>query len=404
MNDSQNLIDRVPSVALMLPTAVKTCREILQGVLKYANEHGPWAVQIFEGRAGEQRLLHLDEQGFTGFIGAIPDKMLRKKVLKSGIPSILVDDSSSIGAVICDNSSIGTLAAEFFIQHNFQNYAFVGDINDSTWSRNRFKSFSSRLRKAGFNCLPYRLPSKALRVEIARERSLLEKWIETLPKPIALFVANDVRGRQVLNACLNVKVAVPQEVSVLSCDNDELICETSSPPLSSIQMTTKEAGYDAARTLDGFMRRHRAAKKAPVIISYGFRNIQIRNSSSTIVYSDKLVERAMAYLRINLMTKFTVSELSSALHVSRRLLELRFRRAANTSLHQEIIRMRLDHAKIRLQTTDDPIEEIALSCGFSSASHFSKSFKQRFSTTPFEYRQKRQTPSHGACHLTNANN
>ena len=45
---------RIPQVALLLPTSIKTAREMLRGILQFVHFNGPWAVHIIEGREGEQ--------------------------------------------------------------------------------------------------------------------------------------------------------------------------------------------------------------------------------------------------------------------------------------------------------------------------------------------------------------
>ena len=53
----------MPQGALRLPTSVKTCRELLRGILEFVHLQGPWAAHIIEGREGEQKLLHPNSMG-----------------------------------------------------------------------------------------------------------------------------------------------------------------------------------------------------------------------------------------------------------------------------------------------------------------------------------------------------
>ena len=55
-----------------------------------------------------------------------------------------------------------------------------------------------------------------------------------------------------------------------------------------------------------------------------------------------------------------------------------------------ILQMRLDKAKRLLASTDTPVGDIALKCGFSEMSYFSHIFKQTFQMTPSQYRKKLQ--------------
>ena len=183
---------------------------------------------------------------------------------------------------------------------------------------------------------------------------------------------------------------------MLSCDNDELICECTLPPLLSIQMTTVEAGYAAARLLDRLMREKailaRPQGRAPVqTITYSFKNIQLRSSCAPLALPDPLAERAMTFIRLNAHTRFTMTQLAESLNVSRRLLELRFRRATGRTLHSELLRIRIERARTLLMATDKTIEDIAVMCAFASASHLCATFKTHGEPTPMKLRTSRIT-------------
>ena len=79
----------------------------------------------------------------------------------------------------------------------------------------------------------------------------VSQWVEGLPKPVGLMACNDIRGQQVLTACRDVGVAVPEEVAVLGVDNDEVLCDLADPTLSSIIPDTRRIGYEAAPCSSG---------------------------------------------------------------------------------------------------------------------------------------------------------
>ena len=366
-------------VAIRLPTEWKTCREVLQGVMRYAQEHGSWAIQLIDMNTSSRRLL--SDSRYTGFIGTCQDRpSLMGKLAQCDIPVILMDQAPLAGAINCDGRPFGRAAADFFIARGFRNFAFVGDVNSPDWSEERRIAFASRLAESGFSCCDYpKLPS-TLRMNSELEQTHLVRWLARLPRPTGLFVANDARGLQVLNACHACGISVPQDVAVLSCDNDEVICESSSPPLSSFQMTTVEAGYEAARALDDIMRN--GPCNEPVIIRYGLQNLVERSSTIPVRNSDILVERAMTFIRLNFSQKFTVQRLAKELNISRRSLEMRFRRATGRTLHDELVRARAMAALALLRTSKRSVEDIAQTCGFASASHLGTACKTLFGHCP----------------------
>ena len=402
------LFGEIPRVAVLLPTSVKTCREMLQGVLRYSQLHGPWALQIVEGREGEQQLAHFRSWNCTGIIGNLNDRFFGPFLAETSAPVVLTNPTNTlrvtdaepssvlgrlvVGVVSCDNAPIGRAAARYFLERGFTNFAFVGDVNDATWSEERRIAFSAELAAHGHACHVYRVRAMRLRRDAARERRQLSAWIAALPGRTALFVANDVRGRQVLDACRDADVSVPSDLSVLSCDNDELYCETSVPQLSSIQMDAEQAGYAAAAYLDRIMRGREKRPAKPRSITYTVAGLVTRYSSETATCRDPVVERALALIRQGAGDMPTIAELARRLGVSRRLLELRFRAVLDRTVHEEIVNVRIDRVKKLLLDTTESVERIAEACGFATTSHLCSVFRRFTGTTPAAYRRSRRKP------------
>ena len=218
------------------------------------------------------------------------------------------------------------------------------------------------------------------------EQRTLCAWLKALPKPVALFVANDVRGRQVLNSCLKVGVAVPQEAAVLGVDNDEMLCETSHPQMSSIQMNAEQAGFEAARLLDKMMHGSRRDSTKQSIVTYGFSRLVTRCSTEVIQVADPLIARSLEFIRINTSASLTVDALARHIGASRRLVERRFKSILGRTVYAEIMRVRLERVQMMLRETPMTIEAIADTCGFASASHLSMVYKKHFNMTISSYR------------------
>ncbi|WP_347904227.1 AraC family transcriptional regulator [Pseudomonas purpurea] len=64
-----------------------------------------------------------------------------------------------------------------------------------------------------------------------------------------------------------------------------------------------------------------------------------------------------------------------------------FRQSFGLPPHQYLLARRLAHARQLLRSTSQPLGDIALACGFASASHFTNRFRQAMKGTPGEYRQ-----------------
>ena len=399
MHVARKFLTRVPRIAIALSSAYKTYRDMMQGIFRYVNEHGSWAIQIVEGRDDELPLAQFKRENYDGFIGKVSTPGVLKDILDSTLSAIIADTSlpgfrqrirrRPFTSQICsDDRPIGSAAARYFLERRFSKFAYVGEIHSATWSETRCLAFRKTLESANFRCAVYPAPSAALLRNATREQNVLGKWLCELPRPCAVFVSNDVRARQVLNASLNAGLAVPKDIAVLSCDNDELICETTVPPLSSIQLDAHQTGYRAAALLDRMMRNHVPPAESERILHYGFLDIVTRNTSEAMNLSDPLVTRILAYLRLNVEMHFTMDDLAKALNVSRRLLEMRFKRATGRTLHMELMRMRMERARTLLRSGTQSVETIAGICGFSTASHFGATFSKMFGCSPRAFRKR----------------
>ncbi len=391
---------QLPQVALRLPTSIKTCRELLRGILQFVHLHGPWAVHLIEGRDGEQKLLHPAAWGCTGLIVDLSDRYNAARLLEAHVPTIITNPTddvlspsnplslSRISRVECDNAPIGNCAAEYFLERKFRHFAFIGQVNMATWSEQRCNAFCARLAREGFACAVYPRLTLSARKDFAAEQAHLCDWLNRLPKPVAILAANDVRARQVLDSCLKAGLAVPQDVAVLGVDNDEMLCETTNPQLSSIQMSTEQAGFEAARALDAMMRGAPHRKRRQAIITYGFSHLVTRRSTDTIQIADAMVARAIEFIRINAGITVTVDDLTRHLHVSRRSLETRFKAVMGRTVYAEIMRVRLQRVQTQLLTSSMTVEAIAETCGFGHASHLGTVFRQHFGMTMTAYRRQ----------------
>lgn len=400
----QKLMMETPRVAITLSSTIKTMREMMQGVMQYARLHGPWAIHLTEGRPFEQNASDLRAWKCTGMIGSVKSPAIRRHLKDYRFPIISVNELSEtlegeaelggrllkrfVAHVECDNRALGELAARHFLEDGFTSFAYIGESRGLRWSTERGKSFIKAVRRRGFDCVAYPLAPKGVRDDVTAERRLLGDWLRKLPEGTAVFAANDIRGRQVLDVCAELGIAVPKRLSVLACDNDEMICETSVPKLSSIAVSSMPTGIAAAELLDRAMHG-RIRRRKPLLITYGPTHVVRRESSARTVRGNPFVERALDCIRLNTNHHLTVEALAKQLHISRRMLEIQFRKALGCTVKDEIMRQRLELTKELLAGTGDSLESIAATCGFSAFSHFSTAFKRRFGITPSAFRRQR---------------
>jgi len=215
----------------------------------------------------------------------------------------------------------------------------------------------------------------------------LAAWIRELPKPVGIMACFDIVGRQVLEGCRLIDVAVPDEAAVVGVDNDELLCELADPPLSSVSPDTQRTGYVAAELLDKLMSGKKVPPKGHFIEPLG---VIVRESSDVLAIEDADVSQAVRFIRAHACEGINVQDVlgggSTQLALSRRVLESRFKRLIGRTPHEEIDRVRLNRVKELLRETDLPLAEIARRAGYEHVEYLSVVFKKKAGVPPSEYR------------------
>jgi LacI family transcriptional regulator len=369
----------IPRVSVFLMNAYTTHRKMLYGILDYTRGHTPWAIDLRTGRRDEAYLADSEWSSCNGLITTEAWPELLRRIRRYRLPVVLVhSDYASVfpGCVLrCDNRPIGETAAAHLLSKQCAAYAFI-DVPGMSWSRERGDVYAAAVERAGAQCYRWRVSSgKALTRRIA-----------AAPKPLGVFATDDVRAREVLNACRMADCAVPDDVAILGVDDDETLCEMSNPTLSSIPLSTQEAGFRAAEILDCAMRGEIKPEEMPDAIYTGT-TVTERQSTARSFARDALVRRCRDLLAANLTARIRVPDLAKVLHVSRRTLETRFREVTGSTVASELLRLRIERAKKLLATSDRSQEKIAEACGFCDASHLGAVFRRNLGCPPSAFRK-----------------
>ena len=109
-------------------------------------------------------------------------------------------------------------------------------------------------------------------------------------------------------------------------------------------------------------------------------------SLSTGQISDARLLRVLEYIQAHLADRLDLRVLSREAGISPFHFAALFRKAIGATPHKHVQYLRMQTAQYMLRDTDKSILDIALTCGFGSASHFAAAFRQQFSKSPTEYR------------------
>jgi LacI family transcriptional regulator len=275
------------------------------------------------------------------------------------------------------------MAAKFFAQKRFRNFAFYGN-KGVVWSKERAEGYRQEIEKIGGNYFYFETEDLG-DDQWGKDHIQLDEWLLSLPKPIALFACDDSFALQISEICKINNINIPKEIALLGVDNDELICNLSDPPISSIVLDVERGGYEAGRLLHQLIKKE---KKEPFNIVINPIRIETRLSTERYIVSNQYILSVVKYIEKNFATDISINDLTKLVPLSRRILEVKFKEELGTSIYQFIIYYRLEYFSQLLLTTDKTLLDIALQSGFNDCKNISRTFKKFKNCTPNEYKQK----------------
>ena len=387
---------RTPRVIAVVSMQSNFGPSVLRGVFAHIAEHGEWGLEIirsaqdFTADSVRDALKHKVDGILIALNEEAPAAF--RALVNSEIPFATVETYShllaprerDIAHFRIDNCMIGHDAARSFVgQGRFAAFGYVPYRRDATWSRLRGEGFASECARRHTEAAVF--PENPSDDPVTR-RGNLAKWLRKLDKPAAVFAADDSTALEVLHACSSTHLAVPRDVSILGVDDEELICENSTPRLSSIRPDFVLAGRKAAEALERLMRSRKPSKRAQTVMVQGENELVQRESTLPGSSAGPLVQKALAFIKRNARRGISVKDVQVHLKVSRSLMDTRFREVRGSSVLSAILDARLKELKRLLRETSDPIESITLRLGWTSPNYPKNLFRKRVGMSMSKWR------------------
>lgn len=382
----------IRQVILSLDTSATYARDLLRGIAKYSSLQGPW---IFY-RQPELLKKGIDELKTSKADGLFASALGNKaayRFLEISLPLILFvenpDDPEleNFSTISASDAEIGKMAASHLLGLGLSRFGFYGCTN-TYWSDTRRIGYEQYLSQYGYKVNVLTHPLKPEDASEYDKVLKIAQWLEKLKKPVGIMACNDIAGQNVLQACKVIGVNVPEEVAVIGVDNDDLICDLTDPPMSSIALDSKQAGYQGAKVLDSLMQNRQNATNRIFIRPI---NVVIRQSSDIVAVDDKQVAAAIQYIRKNSNRLIGVENICEQVSVSRRQLERKFRKALKQSINQQIRIHRAEQVAKMLLQSNLTISQIALALGFNGLHHMGRLFKSVKGMTPQQFRKRHRS-------------
>lgn len=352
------------TVLIFKTTKLKCWQSKFEGILEFAKQHG-WQLQVVDSSVNISQVSKL--LTFWNAAGCIVDADGGNSDLRpenfSTTPVVFLDHTPDIileGASVVrhDSAKIAYVAAKELLRLGFDDYGVVGWFSRHYWLVDKLEGFRSILELHGKKIHVFE-PEVDDRYASLPLQKRLRVWMQSLPKPCGIFGVNDYIAERAISAASALGYAIPEELAFVGADNDELICETTRPTLTSVLPDFKLTGYKAAQLL--------AAKidtpESPAVLEVVSPLRLIRRQSTRLLKrSDHDVQSAMELIRREAVNGLRARDVIRTFACSRRQAEIRFRNLVGKTILQEIQAERFERT---LKLLENPNIELSAIPGLS---------------------------------------
>ena len=360
------------------------------GVMRYAASHKDVNVQFSDRRQPAGPLEYFGAWKHDGLvIDSSGDAYTNRQIAAlAGKVAVFVNTRPRrlrgvvTATMTSDDAALANEMATFMLRKRLQDYAFVESPGGEDWSRERHASFADALaRRSARLVSSFRPPA----VSWVEQKKALVGWLKKLPAPCGIWVAYDMLAKQVIDACNEAGLGVPDTFKIAGVDDEPFICEHMTPSLTSIAPDFEDGGFAAAEFIDkalsGRLKPHGIAR-----MSFGANIVTERHSTSGTSGAAYRVAAAQELVRKGAARRISVNELATTLGISLRQLEIDYLRITGRTMEDDLREFRLERMKSLLRESDLPIKKIASECGFASASYAQTMFRRLAGMTMLKYR------------------
>jgi len=378
------------NVLLLIETSRAFGRGLLQGISRHALEHDDWIVHVEDRGLRDASPPWLKAWKGDGIISRTSSLALAKTLRNKSVPMVeLLGNGARISPEVRnDENIVAKLAVEHFAQAGFTDFAFFA-IGNAWWSQLRQEAF--RRTVVEYHGQAHIFPFAGIGERAfypawePRYDSAMQRWLRRLPKPIAVWAVSDALAIRLVECCRRLDIAVPEEIAILGTTNDTLLCNTLTPPLSSIDLDSFKIGYISAERLALKMNGTVLTEPTVLVPPLG---IVARRSTDIVACHDRRIATAVRFIRTNATSKINVDDVAQFVDMPRRTLLRHFQSALGYTIEKEIVKARMDRARRLLVETDFALSSIAIKVGYATTDYFVQAFRREVGLTPHQYRLK----------------
>ena len=374
-------------IALLTESSSEYGRRLVDGVAAYAQKAHDWRLVWISPDAKPIRGAF---DGCSGVIARVANDALARRLARTGLPVVDVfcqREYAGFFGVNSDHETIGRLAAEHFLAKRHTAFAFVGFRNVS-FSMKRRRAFAEALERHGCKVATREMPlvrdQRAffnMDARLISGEHLLQTWLGKLPRPVAVFAANDLLAVTVSRLAKNAGVAVPEDMAILGVDDDRLLCACAETPISSIDPNAFGIGFSAARALAAVLKMPPSRKRHPVH-HVAPRGIVERASTERHAVSPVWFADVLGYIDSAIDKPLSTVDLVTRTERSHVTISKMFGERLGMSPVRYITSVKMKAAKKMLAEGNLLVKEIAARTGYASIARFSTVYKAFWGHSP----------------------
>ncbi len=367
-----------------------------EGAWRFVRQHPGWT--IMSGHIGTDHLLPGGGglEWADALIGGFYSEEARRMAAALPIPVVNVieqpaggGEDASLPCVSIDNRRVGAMAFEHLRSMGLRRFAYL------PWDRGpdssaRWEGWYDAAADAGFGDRTQRLPNHLSTTTWTQDLQKQATILAAIPRPYGLFCFSDWLANLALLALQVAGCRVPDDVAVVGVDNEALLCESSTPPLSSVDPFPQRVGHRAAERVTALADRGEApAGRGSGVVRVPPRVVVARASTDVVLAEDEDVAEAMRYIREAAAAESypDAEEVAAAAERSRRQLDAKFRAQLGHTVAGEVRRRRILAITQLLREDELPLSEIAARTQCGSLSQLCRVVRRHTGLSPLAYRE-----------------
>lgn len=384
-------------IAFVHNSITQNTQRIMAGITDYVRDKTNWHLIVWPDSSLES-LAFLKKQDCRGAFVSVQTSSKAQQILEIGMPVVAfstLQTMHSLPYISADSQKVAATAYDYFVNRQFTHFAFFG-LTEARWSQERMTHFARCVAADGHRLHVFEggristandlVPINQLWIGMTLNQGQQEllDWLRQLPKPVAILVSCDILACYLINTAREAGMSIPEDIAILGVDNDEAVCTICDPPLSSISFNLKKAGYDAAELLDAILAGRESLSGQCIRMQPA--EVKSRGSTDIFAVEDPDMVKALKYIHHNRGQALQVDDIASYLCISKRSLQMKFKKVLGHSIHEEIIHAHFETARSLLLDTNLPLDTIAIQSGFHSTTNLRRAFKDLTGQLPHTWR------------------